>query len=71
MDHVIAMNERQLRRVIRSYVDYYHEDRTHLGLQKDAPEERSVEPRGNGKVVTISRVGGLHHRYARELRSAA
>ena len=31
LDHVIAINERQLRRVIRSYVDYYHADRTHLG----------------------------------------
>ncbi len=42
LGHVIAVNERQLRRVIRSYVDYYHEDRTHLGLEKDTPEGRSV-----------------------------
>ncbi len=71
LDHVIAINERQLRRVVRSYVDYYHEDRTHLGLEKDAPQERSVEPREMGEVVAIPRVGGLHHRYSRELRSAA
>ncbi len=69
--HVIAVNERQLRRVIRSYVDYYHEDRTHLGLEKDTPEERSIEPRGIGEVVAIPRVGGLHHRYLREQRRAA
>ena len=68
---MIAVNERQLRRVIRSYVDYYHEDRTHLGLEKDTPEERSVEPRETGEVVAIPRVGGLHHRYSRELRDAA
>jgi transposase InsO family protein len=71
LDHVIAINERQLRRVVRSYVDYYHQDRTHLGLEKDTPEERLVEPRGNGKVVSISRVGGLHHRYSRDRRRAA
>jgi len=71
LDHVIAINERQLRRVVRSYVDYYHQDRTHLGLEKDTSEERPVEPRGNGKVVSISRVGGLHHRYSRALRRAA
>ncbi len=71
LDHVIAINECQLRRVIRSYVDYYHGDRTHLGLEKDAPEERPVEPREMGEVVAIPRVGGLHHRYSRELRSAA
>jgi transposase InsO family protein len=71
LEHVIAINERQLRRVIGAYLDYYHEDRTHLGLEKDTPQERSVEPRGMGEVVAISRVGGLHHRYSRELRSAA
>ena len=71
LDHVIAINERQLRRVVRSYVDYYHQDRTHFGLEKDTPEERLVEPRQNGKVVSASRVGGLHHRYSRALRRAA
>ncbi len=71
LDHVIAINERQLRRVIRSYVDYYHEDRTHLGLAKDTPEARLIEPREMGDVVAIPRLGGLHHRYSRAFRSAA
>jgi putative transposase len=71
LDHLIAINESQLRRVIRSYVDYYHEDRTHLGLEKDAPEERLIETRGMGKVVAIPRVGELHHRYSQGLRRAA
>jgi transposase InsO family protein len=71
LDHVIAINECHLRRVIRLYVVYYHEDRTHLGLEKDAPEERPIEPREMGEVVAIPRVGGLHHRYSRAFRSAA
>ncbi len=71
LDHVISINEAQLRRVIRSYVDYYHADRTHLGLEKDAPEERPIEPREMGEVVAIPRVGGLHHRYSRAFSSAA
>jgi hypothetical protein len=71
LGHVIAINERQLRRVIRSYVDYYHADRTHLGLEKDAPEKRPIEPREIGAVVAFSWVGGLHHRYTRELQRAA
>ena len=62
---MIALNERQLRRVIRSYVDYYHADRTHLGLAKDTPGEREVETPTLGNVVALSRVGGLHHRYSR------
>jgi hypothetical protein len=68
---VIAVNERQLRRAARSYVDYYHEDQTHLGLKKDTPHERPIELQKMGKVVTLPRVGGLHHRYSRELRNAA
>jgi transposase InsO family protein len=71
LDHVILINERQLRRVIRSYVDYYHADRTHLGLEKDAPEKRQIERREMGEVVAFPRVGGLHHRYTRELQRAA
>jgi len=71
LDHVIPINERQLRRVIRSYVANYHGDRTHLGLKKDTPEERPIEPREMREVVAIPRVGGLHHRYSRELRRAA
>ena len=35
LDHVIVINERHLRRVLFSYVDYYHRSRTHLSLDKD------------------------------------
>jgi putative transposase len=71
LNHVIVVNERQLRRVVRSYVDYYHRDRTHLGLEKDTPKGRSLESRKMGEVVANPRVGGLHHRYSREFRDAA
>jgi len=56
--------------MIQSYVDYYHANQTHLGLEKDAPEQRPIESRKMGEVVTIPRVGGLHHRYTRELQRA-
>ena len=32
VDHVIVLNERSLQRILRSYVDYYHHWRTHLGV---------------------------------------
>ena len=38
LDHVIVLNQRHLRRLLKEYVRYYHEDRTHLGLGKDTPE---------------------------------
>ena len=34
LDHVIPLNERHLRRLGREYLAYYHEDRTHVGLDK-------------------------------------
>jgi transposase InsO family protein len=65
LDHVIVMNERHLRRILREYVDYYHTCRTHLSLNKDPPETRTVEPPEFGTIIATPRVGGLHHRYAR------
>jgi len=64
LDHVIALNERHLKRLLVSYVDYYHRDRTHCGIRKQTPVERT-RCGENGKVVTFPRVGGLHHRYER------
>ncbi len=65
LDHVIVLNERHLRRILREYIDYYHPCRTHLSLNKDPPETRSVESPELGNIVAFSRVGGLHHRYQR------
>jgi transposase InsO family protein len=66
LDHVIVLNQRHLRRLLKEYVRYYHEDRTHLGLGKDTPNARvaaSVAPSGD-QVISLARLGGLHHRYA-------
>ena len=65
LDHVIVLNEGHLRRRLHSYLRYYHGSRTHLGLEKDAPEPRAVELREQGRVIALPQVGGLHHRYFR------
>jgi transposase InsO family protein len=65
LDHVIVFNERSLYKHLQSFVGYYHRSRTHLGLQKDAPEPRSIQSVELGPVVSIPEVGGLHHRYER------
>jgi hypothetical protein len=65
LDHVIVLNEQHLKRLMRDYVRYYHEDRTHLGLAKETPGNRPAE-KSNGRscrVVSLPRLGGLHHRY--------
>jgi hypothetical protein len=63
LDHVIVLNESHLRRLVRDYLEYYHDDRIHDALQKETPTLRAVERRlrGTAKVVGVPRVGGLHH----------
>jgi putative transposase len=65
LDHVIILNETGLRRILKSYFEYYERSRTHLSLNKDAPISRPVQPAGTGPIVEIPQVGGLHHRYER------
>jgi transposase InsO family protein len=63
LDHTIVIKEKHLRRVLRDYFKYYHVCRTHLGLEKDCPTPRPVEPPELGPICTETMVGGLHHRY--------
>ena len=65
LDHVIVINESHLRRVLFSYVDYYHRSRTHLPLDKDCPDARPIQPPNSGKVIAIPQIGELHYRYER------
>jgi transposase InsO family protein len=65
LDHVIVLNEAHLHRLLKAYVAYYHRSRTHLGLNKDAPEPRPVQGPEDGKIFSLPQVGGLHHRYER------
>ena len=65
LDHVVVLSEEHLRRILRSYFDYYHRSRTHLSLKKESPEPREVQYPDQGKVIEFSQVGGLHHRYER------
>jgi hypothetical protein len=55
-----------LRRILSRYVAYYHEARTHLALDKDAPDLRAIELPAAGKIRQRPEVGGLHHRYFRQ-----
>src|SRR5258708_2375150 len=64
LDHVIALNERHLKRMLSEYVSYYQDDRTHLGLGKRTPDRRTP-PLNHGKLIVWPRLGGLHHRYDR------
>ncbi len=66
LDHVIIFNDIHLQRVLKQYFRYYHECRTHLGLEKDCPKTRPVQPPEFGSISSEPMVGGLHHRYFRQ-----
>jgi hypothetical protein len=62
-DHIIVLGEAYLRRVLKSYADYYNCIRTHRSLDKDAPVSRPVQR--TGVISSRAILGGLHRRYAR------
>jgi hypothetical protein len=63
---MIVLNGKHLRRVLKEYFAYYHESRTHLGLEKDSPDSRFIQGRNIGQVGSTPGLDGLHHRYYRE-----
>jgi putative transposase len=66
LDHVIVFSAPGLQRLMKLYCAYYEQSRTHLSLNKDAPIPRPIAAPGDGRVVAIPQVGGLHHRYERQ-----
>ena len=65
LNYVIVLGDRHLRWILQRYLDYYLNARTHLALEKDAPNRRAIQPPEAGNIVAILEVGGLHHRYER------
>jgi transposase InsO family protein len=63
VDHFIVLGEAHLLRILRAYVRYYNEIRTHRSLDKDAPISRPVQRSGIISARPI--LGGLHHHYIR------
>jgi putative transposase len=61
----MIFNEASLKRILKTYFEYYEYSRTHLSLEKDAPISRAVQARNVGRVIKLPQVGGLHHRYER------
>jgi len=63
LDHVIVFGESHLHHLLRCYLGYYNQTRTHLSLDKDAPISRAIQTAG--RIVGCPVLGGLHHQYAR------
>jgi putative transposase len=65
LDLVMVLNERHLRRLLRSYLVYYNVTPPHQSLDNNSPRRREVQSVGSGRIVAVPEVGGLHHRYQR------
>jgi len=63
LDHLIVSDEAQMRRVLETYAWYYNKVRTHLSLDKNAPDFRRLQ--NVGPIASISILGGMHHQYVR------
>ena len=63
VDHIIVLDEAHLRRILKSYADYYNGIRTHRSLNKNAPVSRLV--RRAGVIRSRAITGGLHHHNGR------
>jgi hypothetical protein len=57
LDRVVVLSETHLRRLLHAYPGYYHGARTHLSLDKDAPEPRPVERPASGRIVQTPLIG--------------
>ncbi len=63
LDHVIVLNERHLKRLLCSYLDYYHPWRTHRSLEQDSPDGRRARLAELDQIGEFPVVQGLHHYY--------
>jgi putative transposase len=70
LDHLLILQEKQLHRALRAYIQYFNQARPHQGIRQQIPDW-SEEPvpldHQRGKILSLPVLGGLHHDY-REIR---
>ena len=65
LERMIFFSEKQLRTAVSEYVEHYHRERNHQGLENKLIELAVEAASGAGKVVRESRLGGLLNHYRR------
>jgi putative transposase len=66
LDHLLILQEKQLQRVLNTYVGYFNQARPHQGIGQHIPEQRRSVPSArdaSNKVIALPVLGGLHHDY--------
>ncbi len=61
-DEIVPLGERHLRCAIREYVEHYHQERHHQGIDSSiiTPEDL---PEGEGSIQYRERLGGILNHY--------
>ena len=62
LDHFLLFSEKQVRKIIKEYVEYYNYQRPHQGID-GIPDGKITSTTGKIKKERI--LGGLHHHYYR------
>jgi putative transposase len=66
LNKIILFSESQLRRAVGSYVEHYHLERPHQGLDNELIEKGDEADRTQGSIKQKERIGGLLNYYYRE-----
>lgn len=67
LEHFIFLGARSLRKAVSEYVDHYHHERNHQGLENLIPMPYAGQNKGEkGLIVKSERLGGLLNFYYRE-----
>ena len=66
LDYFLILNERSLYRTVKEYGSYFNDARPHQGIEQQIPckPRQLASPPVNGKVISHSVLGGLHHDYS-------
>jgi len=68
LDHFLIFHEKQLHRLLKTYVMYYNQARPHQGIRQRIPDSQALSappPHQPNRVIAIPVLGGLHQRYQR------
>jgi transposase InsO family protein len=65
LDHVLVLGEQHLFEVLVDYCRFFNEARPHQGMDQRVPLGSSAAVQGNGAVVALPVLNGLHHDYRR------
>ena len=66
LKHIIPLGEKSVRRSITSYVEHFHQERNHQGLENNIPFHAEHVGKASGEIKTKERLGGLLKYYYRD-----